>query len=88
MTQIERITAMEAALDQVLDAAREMKRARARFEAAHEAYEALSAYYGSADWQQDYADDEAGRLPAGLKRGVLSEDGAWNALTEYRELQK
>ena len=33
-----------------------------------------------------HTDDEAGRLPADLKRGVLSEDGIWNLLTDCREL--
>ena len=46
----------------------------------------LDNYYGSEMWKQDYADDEAGRLPADLKRGVLSEDGIWNLLSDAREL--
>jgi hypothetical protein len=51
-----------------------------------EAIEILSAYYGSNDWKQDYADDEAGRLPKDLKRGVLSEDGIWNLLSDWNAL--
>ena len=35
----------------------------------------LEAYYVSDEWKRDFADDEAGRLPQSLKRGVLSEDG-------------
>ena len=34
------------------------------------------------------AADEAGNLPPDLKRGVLSEDGIWNLLSDYREIQK
>ena len=49
---------------------------------------ALEKYYGSDEWRKDLADDEAGRLPKGLKRGVLSEDGIWNLLSDYRELNK
>ena len=30
----------------------------------------------------------AGTLPPDLKRGVLSEDGIWNLLSDYRDLQK
>ncbi len=30
----------------------------------------------------------AGKLPPDLKRGVLSEDGIWNLLSDYREIQK
>ena len=36
----------------------------------------------------DFAADEAGNLPPDLKRGVLSEDGIWNLLSDYRDIQK
>ena len=36
--------------------------------------------------RSDLADDEAGRFPKVLKRGVLSEDGIWNLLSDYRDL--
>ena len=42
----------------------------------------LEAYYVSDEWKRDFADDEAGRLPQSLKRGVLSEDGIYNLLEE------
>ena len=48
----------------------------------------LSKYYGSELWKLDFAADEAGNLPPDLKRGVLSEDGIWNLLSDYREIQK
>ena len=48
----------------------------------------LSKYYGSESWKLDFAADEAGKLPPDLKRGVLSEDGIWNLLSDYREIQK
>ena len=48
----------------------------------------LSKYYGSKLWKQDFAADEAGILPPDLKRGVLSEDGIWNLLSDYRNIQK
>ena len=35
----------------------------------------LEAYYTSGSWLRDYEDDEAGRLPAGILKGALSEDG-------------
>ena len=44
----------------------------------------LEAYYTSGEWKQDFAADEAGLLPKGLKRGVLSEDGIYNLLEEYK----
>ena len=48
----------------------------------------LSKYYGSELWKLDFAADEAGNLPPDLKRGVLSEDGIWNLLSDYRENEK
>ena len=46
----------------------------------------LEAYYTSDAWKQDFASDEAGLLPEKLKRGVLSEDGIYNLLEEFREV--
>ena len=40
----------------------------------------LEAYYTSKDWRFDFELDEAGLLPAYLKRGVLSEDGIYDLL--------
>ena len=48
----------------------------------------LNKYYSSELWKQDFAADEAGILPPDLKRGVLSEDGIWNLLADYRDIQK
>ena len=44
---------------------------------------ALDEYLRSGLWRSDFEADEAGRLPSDLPRGVLSEDAAYNALTEF-----
>ena len=59
-----------------------------KYEKIQEAIAALSDYYGSNEWKQDYADDEAGMFPKDLKRGVLSEDGIWNLLSDWQELEE
>lgn len=41
----------------------------------------LSDYYAG-EWLSDYELDEKGLLPKKLKRGVLSEDGLYNLLSE------
>ena len=56
-------------------------------DALKETIDALESYYASPEWKQDFADDEAGLLPADLKRGVLSEDGIYNLLERYREIE-
>ena len=43
----------------------------------------LDEYYRSPLWRADFEADETGELPADLPRGVLSEDGIYNALEEY-----
>ena len=84
MQQIERIQYMEQLLDFVLKARKEQDKQ----ERIQEAIRILSEYYGSDEWKQDFADDEAGRLPKDLKRGVLSEDGIWNVLSSEENEQE
>ena len=86
--QLQRIRKMERHLNRASAALKRLSSALDKYEEAKEDFAALSNYYGSNDWKQDFADDEAGRLPKNLKRGVLSEDGIWNLLEEHRELQK
>ena len=86
MEQIERIQEMERCLDVCEDAVRGLSEALSAYEEARSAYRKLSDYYGSDLWMRDYEDDEAGKLPRDLKRGVLSEDGVYDLLTENREL--
>ena len=86
MEQIERIRDMESCLDASEKAIRELSEVLSAYEEAQLQYRKLSDYYGSDQWMQDYADDEAGKLPRDLKRGVLSEDGVYDLITENREL--
>ena len=79
---------MERRLNQALAAVKRLNAALDKYDAVQEAIAALSEYYGSDLWKQDFADDEAGLLPEGLKRGVLSEDGIWNLLTDCKELDQ
>ena len=44
----------------------------------------LEDYYHSPQWMEDYEADERGEFPAGLKRGVLSEDGIYDMLERCR----
>ena len=86
MEQIERIREMENCLDASEKAIRELSEALSVYEEAQTRYRTLSDYYGSELWMKDYEDDEAGKLPKDLKRGVLSEDAAYDLITENREL--
>ena len=85
---VRRISEMEAILDEAL----------LRMDMSEEDPEALwdyqpeinklDEYYSSQDWKDDYALDEAGLLPKDLKRGVLSEDGIYDALERNKELME
>ena len=86
--QIERIRQMEQRFNKALAIIQESTKTPESLEAIKEDIAILDEYYGSEDWRQDFADDEAGQLPKGLKRGVLSEDGIWNLLSDFRELNK
>jgi hypothetical protein len=86
--QLQRIRKMEQHLVRAASALKRLSSALDKYEEAKADIAALARYYGSDDWKQDFADDEAGRLPKNLKRGVLSEDGIWNLLEEHRELQE
>ena len=83
--EIERIKWMEQRFNKVLAAIKDGS--ADSLKAVEEDVAELSKYYGSELWKQDFAADEAGTLPPDLKRGVLSEDGLWNLLSDYREIQ-
>ena len=86
MKQTDRINSMEQHMERASSAIINFSAALDKYIEAQQSIAALSDYYGSDEWKQDYADDEAGLLPADLKRGVLSEDGIWNLLADNREL--
>lgn len=86
MEQIERIKTMEQHLDRASQAVMNLSAALDDYAEVLTSIRELEKYYGSDDWKQDFADDEQGLLPQDLKRGVLSEDGIWNVLTDNQDL--
>ncbi len=85
MTQIERIEQMESILNRLREAMDKANMAMDQLRALGPQAIELDAYYGSPEWFEDLKADEKGLLPDGLKRGVLSEDGIYDVLNEYRE---
>lgn len=79
---IQRIEKMEAVFDALQDPS---FREDPRFPAY---LQTLLNYYENGQWLRDYALDEQGYLPNSLKRGVLSEDGIYNFLTELQTQQE
>lgn len=88
MNQTERIRQMEQRFDRASQAASQLAAALDQYDAVQDDIRLLSQYYSSKEWKHDFAADEAGLLPHDLKRGVLSEDGMWNLLSDIRELEE
>ncbi len=86
MEQIERIQHYETLLDRIAPVLENLEEALDAFEGIHEDVKELAAYYEDDDWREDFEADEAGRLPADLKRGVLSEDGIYDVLSGHYAL--
>ena len=86
MTRIERITNMESLFDKGEEVVKRLEVALKDFAKLEHDIAKLEAYYNSPQWRKDFEADEAGKLPKDLKRGVLSEDGIWNLLSNYKEL--
>jgi hypothetical protein len=73
---IARVAEMEARFDRVCAAGRNDP-------TVAEDAKILAEYMDSGLWLADYTRDELGLLPKTLKRGVLSQDGLYNLLTDF-----
>ena len=78
--------AMESILDNATQKMDTLEKKIAEYEAFQSEIKKLEKYYTSQQWKDDYAMDEAGKIPEKLKRGILSQDGIWNMLERNREL--
>ena len=86
MEQIERIQYFESLLDRVRPVLTDLEEALDAFDDIQTDVQELSAYYVGESWREDFEADEAGLLPADLKRGVLSEDGVYDVLSDHYTL--
>ena len=86
MEQIERIQYFESLLDKVAPVLENLEEALDAFGGIQDDVKELSAYYESDEWRDDFEADDAGKLPADLKRGVLSEDGIYDVLSDHYAL--
>ena len=88
MNQIKRIESMEEKYIKSQKAIKELNKALKEYTKVQESIRELATYYSSPEWKKDFQDDEKGKLPKDLKRGVLSEDGIYNLLDDNIEMQK
>ena len=78
---------MEYRYDKVRRVLDELEEAVARYKDAKEEIKVLEEYMESGQWLRDFEADEAGEIPAGVKRGVLSEDALYDLLTSISSFE-
>ena len=81
---IHRIKFMEQLLDEIQEIYQNTPEIIADDLEVKEKIRKLENYLDSGQWLKDYKYDEAGKLPADIKRGVLSEDALYNLLTDVK----
>lgn len=84
--QIKRIMQMESLLNAALSLIKKDSLSPEEMQTLKQLVNQLDVYYSGPLWRMDYEADEKGLLPRDLNRGVLSEDGIWNLLTDYTAL--
>ena len=82
---IARIIRMEQYFDEIAEATKKDLQAVYKDESLQKKWQELLAYYEGGQWLKDYESDERGELPRDLKRGVLSEDGVYNLISEIEK---
>lgn len=88
MIREERIARFENMMDRAELAADRLEEALEEYARAGALRAALEEYLAGPEWREDYEADEAGELPASLKRGVLSQDGLYSLLERFTELDE
>lgn len=79
------LTRMENVLNEYTRTLEDMEALLTALDGRRKDYKDLLAYYYSDQRRRDLEDDERGLIPADLPRGVLSEDGIYDFLGDYRD---
>lgn len=79
---IARVRQMEQYFEEIREATEKDTEAVYKDDVLHKKWQELLSYYEGGQWLKDYECDERGELPRDLKRGVLSEDGVYNLISE------
>lgn len=81
-TLLTRVISMEYRYDEVSRVMNALEKAVGEYEGIRSEIEILKEYVDSGLWIKDFEADEAGAIPATIKRGVLSEDGLYDLLQD------
>ncbi|QDT08176.1 DUF4298 domain-containing protein [Stieleria marina] len=86
MDAVERIVYYEEICDDAMEKVSNLQKALDQYQRILPKFNELKEYYQSPLWRKDRDDDANGVIPQNLKRGILSEDGIWNLLTDEIEV--
>ena len=86
-TAILRVSEMEQAFDFLKNAWKDDPAQFFTNAAVRRTWDRVLQYYENLLWQADYRRDEQGMFPPELKRGILSEDGFYDFLSEVEAFQ-
>ncbi len=86
MEQIKRIQRMEEIFDRAESTITDLQKAVDAYQKIKTEIDELEEYYYNGLWRKDFEDDNSGKIPTELKRGVLSEDEVWNMFEDRAEL--
>lgn len=81
---IKRVTTYEKIFDELCVAVKENPQSITSDNRILKKYQKLISYYDSTQWRKDIELDEKGMLPKDLKRGILSEDGIYNLISDIQ----
>lgn len=85
---IERVKRMEEASHRVEEMLSRLNQGLDDYSQVQHEIEMLEKYLDSKQWHADFEADEAGKLPADMPRGVLSEDGLYNLLSRVEDVKE
>ena len=85
---LSRVREMEERYDRLTRVITSLEDALAAYARVRPDLEALQEYLDSGQWKAYFEADEAGEIPAGVKRGVLSEDGLYDLLEQAGQLPR
>ena len=85
---VERVARMEEASTRVENMLVQLNQGLDSYSQVQHEIEILEKYLDSKQWRADFEADEAGKLPADMPRGVLSEDCLYNLLSRVEDAKE
>ena len=85
---ISRVTKMEKIFDDLRFSFEKSKEEFYKNKNLQRKLKVLTNYYENGKWLKDYQLDEENLLPKNLKRGILSQDGIYNFLSEVESREE